>query len=52
MILLTYHWARVVAARTALQLAAEEHRRRLAAEHERKGLLDRFGEDDGTPPAS
>lgn len=45
-ILLAYHWARVVAARTALQMATEEHRRRLIAEHERKGLLDRFGDDD------
>ncbi|MEW5810983.1 MAG: hypothetical protein AB1925_16175 [Actinomycetota bacterium] len=45
-ILLAYHWARVVAARTALQMATEEHRRRLIAERERKGLLDRFGDDD------
>jgi len=48
-ILLAYHWARVVAARSALQLATEEHRRRLMAERERKSLLETFGDDD-TPP--
>ena len=54
-ILLTFHWARVVWSRTALQLAAEEQRRRAVSEQEQKGLLDRF-EDDGDqqnrpPPA-
>lgn len=44
-IVVTYNWARVVWARTALQLAAEEERRRQAAEQQRKGLLD--GLDDG-----
>jgi hypothetical protein len=48
-ILLTYHWARVVAARTALQLATEEHRRQVASDAQRRGLLDRFTEDDGNP---
>lgn len=49
-ILLTYHWARVVVARSTLQLAAEEHRRKMAAEGERKTLLDSLGEEtDGGP---
>ncbi|AFM16911.1 hypothetical protein Mycch_2128 [Mycolicibacterium chubuense NBB4] len=50
-ILLTYHWARVVAARTALQLATEEHRRRIIADREGKSVLDEFGDDadDGGP---
>ncbi|MDG4665067.1 hypothetical protein [Mycobacterium sp. 236(2023)] len=51
-ILLAYHWARVVAARTALHLAAEEHRRKQMAEGQSKGLLETFspdGESD-TPP--
>ncbi len=39
---LTFHWTRVVWARTSLQLAAEEELRRAAAEEERKGL---FGDD-------
>ncbi|BCI52821.1 hypothetical protein NIIDNTM18_20990 [Mycolicibacterium litorale] len=41
-IVLTFHWARVVWTRTAVQLAAEEERRRRAAENEGKGFLDRF----------
>ena len=49
-ILLAYHWARVVATRSALLLASEEQRRRLAAEKQREGLLDRFGEDDTGDP--
>lgn len=44
-ILLTFHWARVVWSRTAVQLAVEEQRRRAAAEQQKKGLLD----DDGPP---
>jgi hypothetical protein len=39
-ILLTFHWARVVWSRTAVQLAAEEERRKAVAERQRKGLLD------------
>jgi hypothetical protein len=39
-ILLTFHWARVVWARTAVQLAAEEQRRRAAAERQSRGFLD------------
>jgi hypothetical protein len=44
-VVVTYNWARVVWARTAVQLAAEEARRRQAAEQQRKGLLDEL--DDG-----
>lgn len=42
---LSYHWARVVATRTALQLAAEQHRRQVIAEGQRKGLLETFPDD-------
>ncbi len=38
-IVLTFHWARVVWSRTALQLAAEEDRRREAAQHPQHGVL-------------
>jgi hypothetical protein len=44
-ILLSFHWARVVWSRTAVQLAAEEERRRAVADRQRKGLLDDFGDD-------
>lgn len=50
-IVLTFHWARVVWSRTAVQLAAEEERRRRAAEGQQKGLLDSFGDDPDGPPA-
>jgi hypothetical protein len=46
-ILLTFHWARVVWTRTAVQLAAEEARRRAAAERQSKGFLE--GLDDTNP---
>lgn len=39
-ILLTFHWARVVWSRTAVQLAAEEDRRRATAERQRATLLE------------
>lgn len=45
-ILLAYNWARVVLARTALQLAAEEHRRRVVADRQDRGVLDTFGAPD------
>lgn len=38
--LLSFHWARVVWSRTALQLAAEQERRRVATERQRKGLVE------------
>jgi hypothetical protein len=44
-ILLTFHWARVVWSRTAVQLAAEEERRKAVTERQRKGLLDDSGDD-------
>jgi hypothetical protein len=50
-IVVTYSWARAVWARTALHLAAEEERRRQAAERQRKGLLDDLGDSDGDGPA-
>jgi hypothetical protein len=49
-ILLTFHWIRVVWSRTAIQLAAEEERRRQMAENQRKGLLDRSGDDPPLGP--
>ena len=51
-ILLSFHWARVVWSRTAVQLAAEEERRRLAVDRQRKGLLDLDGPDPAGPPTS
>ena len=56
-ILLTFHWARVVWSRTIVQLAAEEERRRVAAQRESRTLLETLdgpGDADGTdaePPA-
>lgn len=47
-ILLTFHWARAVWSRTAVQLAAEEERRRSVAEQQRRGLLDQPGDE---PPS-
>ena len=65
MMLLTFHWARVVWSRTVVQLAAEEQRRRVAAQQQSMTLLDshddaaspdnpdRPGDTDGrTPPDS
>jgi hypothetical protein len=45
-ILLSFHWARVVWTRTAVQLAAEEQRRRAAAAEQSKGLLDGLDRPD------
>jgi hypothetical protein len=54
-ILLTFHWARVVWTRTAVQLAAEEQRRIAAAESQSRTLLEdvdrREGQDQPPPPA-
>lgn len=44
-ILLTFHWARVVWSRTAVHLAAEEERRRSAAERQSKTLLESLDPD-------
>lgn len=49
---LSYHWARVVATRTALQLAAEEHRRQVMVEGQRKGLLETFPDEPGPPKST
>src|ERR1700754_3930218 len=56
-ILLTFHWARVVWSRTIVQLAAEEQRRRISAEQQSRTLLETLGDQDtpdspeaGTPP--
>jgi hypothetical protein len=37
-------------ARTALQLSAEEERRRVAGERHKKTLLDSLDDDTGEPP--
>jgi hypothetical protein len=41
-IVLTFHWARVVWSRTIVQLAAEEQRRRAAAQRQSRTLLESF----------
>ena len=45
-ILLTFHWARVVWSRTIVQLAAEEQRRRVVAQQQSRTLLDSLQPDD------
>jgi hypothetical protein len=47
-LVLIYHWARVVWSRTIVQLAAEEQRRRVAAAQQSISLLDGLG-DPATP---
>ena len=52
-ILLTFHWARVVWTRTAVQMAAEAQRRQEAAEAHSVSLLEGVDRpDDRTPPGS
>jgi len=57
-ILLTFHWARVVWSRTIVQLAAEEQRRRVVAQQQSRTLLDSLdtvssgSSDAGTPSDS
>jgi hypothetical protein len=48
-ILLTFHWARVVWSRTAVHLAAEEERRRAAAERQSKNLLETLDDKTDKP---
>jgi hypothetical protein len=48
-ILLSFHWARVVWSRTAVQLAAEAERRKAATERQRKGMLDDYGPNPEDP---
>jgi hypothetical protein len=50
LMLLSFHWARVVWSRTVVQLAAEEQRRRAAAEQQSRPLLERFSEPDTASP--
>lgn len=45
-ILLTFHWGRVVWTRTAVHLVAEEERRRAAAERQARTLLDSLDEQE------
>lgn len=49
-ILLAFHWARVVWTRTAVQLAAEAQRRQEAAERQGRSLLDDVAETPEAPP--
>jgi hypothetical protein len=50
LIVLSFHWARVVWSRTVVQLAAEEQRRRAVAEQQSRSLLENFSEPDTTSP--
>ncbi len=50
MIVLTFHWARLVWSRTAVQLAAEAQRRHAAAQHRSGGLLDDLDGPGAAPP--
>ena len=51
-ILLSFHWARVVWSRTAVQLAAEAERRKMATERQSKTVLDLDDRpDQGIGPA-
>lgn len=47
-IVLTFHWARVVWQRTIVQLAAEEQRRRIVAQQQSMTLLDSLPKRDET----
>lgn len=47
-ILLTFHWARVVWSRTIVQLAAEEQRRRAAAHRQSRTLLESLDDTEPT----
>jgi hypothetical protein len=49
-ILLTFHWARVVWTRTAVQLAAEQQRRIAAAESQSRTLLEDVDHREGQQP--
>jgi len=54
-ILLTFHWARVVWSRTIVQLAAEEQRRQVVAQEQSRTLLETLKDipdsPDAEPPA-
>jgi hypothetical protein len=51
-ILLTFHWARVVWSRTIVQLAAEQDRRRVAAQQQSRTLLETLQSPDGPEPGT
>jgi hypothetical protein len=51
-LLLTFHWARVVWQRTIVQLAAEEQRRRVVAQQQSKTLLDSLQTNADNPDES
>ena len=48
--LLTFHWARVVWSRTIVQLAAEEQRRRAAASQQSRTLVETLDDIDNPEP--
>ncbi|MGB5111483.1 MAG: hypothetical protein WBO08_07675 [Mycobacterium sp.] len=48
-LLLAFHWARVVWSRTAVQLAAEAERRQAVAQRQRTSLLGDLGDDTEKP---
>jgi hypothetical protein len=50
-ILLTFHWARVVWSRTIVQLAAEEQRRQVVAQEQSRTLLQTLKDIPGGPAA-
>ncbi|OMC11256.1 hypothetical protein A5735_15505 [Mycolicibacter heraklionensis] len=50
LIVLAFHWARVVWSRTALQLAAEAERRRSTAQLQSRNLLDDLSRPEDPPP--
>ena len=49
-ILLTFHWARVVWSRTIVQLAAEEQRRRAAVHRQSRTLLETLDDPEAPEP--
>lgn len=50
LIVLTFHWARVVWSRTALQLAAEAERRNSTAQLQSRNLLEGLSRPEEQPP--
>lgn len=51
-IVLTFHWARLVWSRTLIQLAVEEQRRDAAAQHQSRSLLDDLDRPEDEQPPS
>ncbi len=48
-VVLTFHWVRVVWSRTIVQLAAEEQRRQIVAQQQSKTLLDSLDDNPENP---